>query len=47
MDNKKYVSFQFKVPHELWNKFKIKSITENSDTYKDTLIQLIKEYVRT
>jgi|TARA_Y100000034_G_C6737301_1_gene326975 hypothetical protein len=47
IEDKKFATYQFKVPHELWNKFKIKSITDNSDTYRDTLIGLIKRYVGT
>jgi len=50
MDNiegKKFATYQFKVPHELWMKFKIKSLTEKSPTYRDTLLDLIERYVRT
>ena len=42
---KDFATYQFKIPQELWTKFKIKSISENSPTYRETLINLIKEYV--
>jgi hypothetical protein len=45
MKDKKYTTFQFKIPRETWNRFKIKSLSENSPTYRETLINLIKEYV--
>ena len=47
MNDKKYATYQFKLPQDLWNKFKIKSITENRNTYRDTLIVLIERYVST
>jgi len=42
---REFSHFQFKVPHKLWNKFKIKSIKDNSPTYREKLIELIKNYV--
>ena len=45
MKDKKYSTFQFKIHRETWNKFKIKSLSENSPTYSETLINLIEEYV--
>ena len=42
---REFSHFQFKVPHKLWNKFKIKSIRDNSPTYREKLIELIKNYV--
>ena len=44
---KEFATYQFKIPHELWNEFKIKSLTEKSPTYRDTLLYLIERYVRT
>ena len=46
IEEKKFASFLLKVPIETWNKLKIKSITENSPTYRDTLLHLIDEYVK-
>ena len=45
MKDKKYTTFQCKIAREIWNKFKIKSLSENSPTYRETLIHLIEEYV--
>ena len=42
---REFSHFQFKVPHKLWNKFKIKSIKDNSPTYREKLIELIENYV--
>ena len=42
---REFSHFQFKVPHRLWSAFKIKSIEDNSPTYRETLIELIKNYV--
>ena len=47
IEGKEFATYQFKVPHELWTKFKIKSLTEKSPTYRDTLLDLIERYVRT
>ena len=44
---KEFAHFQFKIPATLWSKFKIKTIEENSPTYKDKIIELIERYVRT
>ncbi len=44
---KGYINFQFKIPNHLYNKFRIKSIEDNSPTYRDKIIELIEEYVRT
>ena len=44
---KGYINFQFKIPNKLYNKFRIKSIEDNSPTYRDKIIELIEEYVRT
>ena len=42
---REFSHFQFKVPHKLWNKFKIKYIKDNSPTYREKLIELIENYV--
>ena len=44
---KEFATYQFKIPQELWTKFKIKSLTEKSPTYSNTLLDLIERYVRT
>ena len=44
---KDFATYQFKIPQELWTKFKIKSLTEKSPTYSNTLLDLIERYVRT
>jgi len=44
-NEREFSHFQFKVPHKLWNKFKIKSIKDNSPTYREKLIELIENYV--
>jgi len=42
---REFSHFQFKVPHKLWSKFKIKSIKDDSPTYREKLIELIENYV--
>ena len=44
---KEFATYQFKIPQDLWTKFKIKSLTEKSPTYCNTLLDLIKRYVST
>ena len=44
---KDFATYQFKIPQELWMKFKIKSLTEKSPTYSNTLLDLIERYVST
>ena len=44
---KEFATYQFKIPQELWMKFKIKSLTEKSPTYSNTLLDLIERYVST
>ena len=44
---REFSTYQFKVPHDLWTAFKIKSLTEKSATYRETLIGLIERYVHT
>ena len=44
---KEFAHFQFKVPTDLWSRFKIKTIKDNSPTYRQKLIELIEDYVRT
>jgi hypothetical protein len=43
---REFAHFQFKVPHDLWSKFKIKTIKDNSPTYREKLIELIENYVK-
>jgi hypothetical protein len=45
MKEREFAHFQFKVPHKLWSKFKIKTIEDNSPTYREKLIELIENYV--
>ena len=42
---REFAHFQFKVPHDLWRRFKIKTIEDNSPTYREKLIELIEKYV--
>ncbi len=44
---REFSTYQFKVPYDLWTQFKIKSLTEKSATYRETLISLIERYVHT
>ena len=44
---KEFATYQFKIPQDLWTRFKIKSLTEKNLTYKDTLLDLIERYVST
>ena len=44
---KEFATYQFKIPQDLWTKFKIKSLTDKNPTYRDTLLDLIERYVRT
>ena len=44
---KDFATYQFKIPQELWTKFKIKSLTEKSPTYSNTLLDLMERYVST
>ena len=44
---REFATYQFKIPQSLWTKFKIKSLTEKSPTYRDTLLDLIERYVGT
>ena len=44
---KEFATYQFKIPQDLWTRFKIKSLTEKNPTYRDTLLDLIERYVRT
>ena len=46
-NNREFSHFQFKIPYKLWSKFKIKSIRDNSPTYREKLIELIERYIRT
>ena len=46
-DTTEYATYQLKIPHDLWIKFKIKSLTDKSPTYRDTLLDLIERYART
>ena len=45
--DKEFATYQFKIPHALWTKFKIKSLTDKRPTYRETLIDLIERYVGT
>ena len=41
---KEYRTIQFEVPVKTWNKFKVRSMSENS-TEREILIDLIDEYL--
>ena len=43
---KEFDIFQFKIPHELWKQFKIKTITSDRGSMASALIDLIKKDVR-
>ena len=44
---KEFATYQFKIPQDLWTKFKIKSLTDKNATYRETLTKLIERYVGT
>ena len=43
---KQFATYQFKIPHELWIQFKVKTITADRGTCADALVELIKKAVR-
>ena len=43
---KQFATYQFKIPHELWKQFKIKTITTDRGSCADALIELIRKDVR-
>ena len=45
--DKEFATYTLKVPHELFTKFKIKSLTDKHATYRETLTKLMEDYVRT
>jgi len=45
--DKEFATYTLKVPHELFTKFKIKSLTVKDATYRETLTKLMEEFVRT
>ena len=45
--DKEFTTYTLKIPQRLFTKFKIKSLTDNNATYRETLTKLIEEYVRT
>ena len=44
---KKFATYTLKISEPLFTKFKIKSLTDKHATYRETLTNLIEEYVRT
>ena len=42
---KEFATYQFKIPHELWKQFKIKTITADKSC-AEALVDLIRENVR-
>jgi len=45
--DKEFATYTLKVRKELFTKFKIKSLTDKHATYRETLTNLIEEYVNT
>ena len=41
----KHAVYQFKLPQDLWRRFKIKSLDDKKENYRVTLIELIERYV--
>ena len=46
LKEKEYTSFQFKIPNNLYDEFRVKSIRDKCPTYRDKIIELIEEYVK-
>ena len=42
---KEFSTYTLKIPTTLFKDFKIKSLTDNNATYRETLTKLIQEYV--
>ena len=45
--DREFSTYTLKVPHELFTRFKIKSLTDKDATYRETLTKLMEDYVRT
>ena len=45
--DKEFATYTLKVPHDLFTRFKIKSLTDKHATYRETLTKLMEDYVRT
>jgi len=45
--DREFATYTLKVPHDLFTKFKIKSLTDKYATYRETLTKLMEDYVRT
>ena len=45
--DKKFATYTLKISPELFRKFKIKSLENNDANYRETLLKLIEDYVRT
>ena len=46
-EDKEFATYTLKVRKELFTRFKIKSLTDKDATYRETLIKLMEDYVRT
>ena len=44
-EEREFATYTLKIPQGLFTKFKIKSLTDNNATYRETLTRLIEEYV--
>ena len=44
---REFATYTLKVRHDLFTKFKIKSLTDKDATYRETLTRLMEEFVRT
>ena len=45
--DKEFATYTLKVPHDLFTRFKIKSLTQKDATYRETLTRLMEDFVRT
>ena len=49
MNNRKdvgqFATYQLKIPHELWKKFKIKTITDDRGTLGETILEIMEGFV--
>ena len=45
--DREFATYTLKVPHDLYTRFKIKSLTNKDATFRETLTRLMEDYVRT
>tara|TARA_R100000152_G_C6729527_1_gene154404 strand:- start:660 stop:842 length:183 start_codon:yes stop_codon:yes gene_type:complete len=44
-DEKEFATYTLKIPTKLFKQFKIKSLSDDNATYRETLTKLIQDYV--